>query len=110
MKVLSIENIKIVGKNQKYYKNFALTNEYRNFKKEIEYCIVKPSEKILRPYRVTIEFTMYHDIDAPVQTILDALESAGIIDNDRYITELNIVKNTTKRGKPGAVECWVHGH
>ena len=105
MKVADISQIKIVGKNNKYYKNFNLTEEYKEFQKEIYYRC-KPV-KIEKPYGVLIHFNMYHDIDAPVQAVLDVLEKKGVIENDRYILELQVFKKPIKRGRLGSVEVQV---
>ena len=110
MIVLSIENIQIVGKNKKYYGNFALTKEYKAFQKEIFCNMIMPTEKIEKPYRITMDFLMYHDIDAPVQAVLDCLEKKNIIENDRYIERLTVYKRFGKKGNPGEIYCEVIGN
>ena len=106
--ILDIENIKITSVNRKYGKGFYLTNEYRTFKSVISHncrrgIAIKP------PYRVQIFLAMYLDIDNPVKCILDGLADAGIIDNDRNITELLVIKEPIKKNKLGRIKVDIFG-
>jgi hypothetical protein len=109
MKVLDIENIKIIGKNEKYIKSFTgrliLSDAYKSFKKEIYYSLL--DKKFDPPYYLYMRFWMYHDIDAPLSVILDAMEKRKIIKNDRYIKTLNINKEEIKKGKLGKIQVFV---
>ena len=102
MKVLDIENVKIIGKNNKYIKGrngqLILSKEYRDFKNMISLCCSK--KMIEPPYMIVIDLEMYNDIDAPIQAILDGLTC---IKDDRYIEELYIYKTPIKRGQLGKV-------
>jgi len=53
------------------------------------------------PYVIKIETACYHDIDNPIKCILDSLETKGIIDNDRNILQLDIIKYPIAKNKPG---------
>jgi len=106
--VLDLNNVKLASINNKYIsRQYILTKEYRNFKKLATKACAKLNMD--PPYKITIMFKMYKDIDAPLKPVLDALETAGIITNDRYVTELHIHKETIKRGHPEAVKVWVEG-
>lgn len=48
---------------------------------------------------------MYHDIDNPLKPILDAL--GKIIEDDRYILELNVKKTPQKKGAKGSIKVYV---
>lgn len=41
---------------------------------------------------IYIEFWSQHDIDSLIKPILDSLQRAGIIQNDKQITKLTIIK------------------
>lgn len=106
MLVLDLENIKMCGLNNKYIsRRFILSKEYRAFKK----LILKNCKKIKLkpPYFITMDFSMYKDIDSTAKCILDALEDAEVITNDRYVTRLHIYKDSIKRGYPESLRVWV---
>lgn len=77
----------------------VLSTEYRKCKKELIELFKQPGylppEK---PYEVTIESDQYSDVDSKVKIICDALEGAGIIENDKYIEKLEVIKYPIKRG------------
>jgi Holliday junction resolvase RusA-like endonuclease len=101
IKIIDIEGIKIASINQKYGYNRTLgrafiSKEYSQFKK-----LVIMSCKKLRldgPYRLQIEFGGYIDIDAPIKCIMDGIETAGVIYNDREVYELKVIKYPQKKG------------
>ena len=99
MKVLDAENIQLVSVNNKYTKNrsgrLILTNEYRQFKKTITTLCKKV--KIDKPYEVKIWFSGRHDIDNCIKPILDGLQAAGVISNDKHVYKLNVTKTTGKK-------------
>lgn len=105
MKVIDLDNIKFVGINKKFYRNFSLTNEYRKFK---ELLILSCAKAKIQPYyQIIIYMETYHDIDAPIKVILDALETAEVIDNDRNVINLMVHKKFNKRGRPDKLEVSV---
>ena len=119
MKVLELHNIKIPSINNKYNKNFSLTREYRAFKDMLLHSLKRAV--LIGPYAVHVLYSGYIDIDNPIKAILDALETKGIIDNDKYILSLRVNKAPLKRGQAGSlivhVEhfstediCEGHGH
>jgi Holliday junction resolvase RusA-like endonuclease len=65
--------------------------------------------KIKPPYSVSIELKTPTDIDAPLKAIFDALQSKGIIDDDKNILELKMRKTIAKRGSLGAIKIDVEG-
>ena len=115
MKILDIENIKLPSINNKFgldkkrMRLFVL-KEYSDFKMLIhDYAIttVAGQERIEPPYHVHVEYSGYVDIDAFIKPLLDGLESAGIIENDRYVQKLTIEKTPLKRGQLGCLEVWL---
>ena len=50
------------------------------------------------PYKITVQSSQYEDIDANLKIMLDALECAGVIENDRMVHSLKILKTPIKRG------------
>ena len=104
MKVIDIENIKIASINNKYgvnrrTGNLFITPEYRDFKALMIASARK--YKIDPPYIVQIEIGTYIDIDNCIKPILDALESRGIIDNDKNVLRLDVEKESLKKNQPG---------
>ena len=83
IKILDIENIKIVGVNDWKYSNNVLTDEYRAFKKEIYYSMKRI--RIPAPQRIGMIIDTYLDFDNPIKPIIDAIEP--IFDNDRFILD-----------------------
>jgi Holliday junction resolvase RusA-like endonuclease len=100
MIILDVDKIKIVSLNKKYYGNFTLTREYRQFKNSIYNCLVD-DVRIDPPYRVAIYVEMYHDIDNFLKPLFDAMQDKGIIGNDRDVIKLLIEKKQIKRGNSG---------
>jgi Holliday junction resolvase RusA-like endonuclease len=106
-KVISLDNIKFASLNKKYYGNFRLTKEYREFKNLLMLSCKKGL--IRSPYEMIIEVSMYNDYDNILKPIGDALQSAGIIMNDKDILAVYIIKHPLKRGTLGKLEVQV-GH
>lgn len=103
-KVIDIEQIEMVGKNRKFGKDHVLTEEYKAFRDEIFWMCKKFHGN--PPYKVYMEFRMYHDIDAPVSAVLDGMQQRAF-KNDRDVHRLVVDKIPGKKGKPGAVKVWV---
>jgi len=99
MIVIDLENIKLPSLNSKYYKNFALKSEYKEFKEFLHCSCIQ--EKIEPPYKVIINCESYIDIDNFIKPIHDAIENRGVIDNDKNVLELHVYKTQIKRGMAG---------
>lgn len=98
MKVLDVENIPIVSVNRKYIKGrngrLILSREYREFKNNVAKLCRKCA--IEKPYIVNISYSGRNDIDNSIKPILDALEFAGVLCNDKYVHELRVRKIPAK--------------
>lgn len=111
-KVIDIENIKLVSLNKKFTKNFStgyliLSKEYKLFQKELYYnCKYMKAKK---PYSVKIEFDTHLDIDNCIKPVLDVLQKRKIIEDDKYIEELYVFKNSVKRNVKNKIQVWVNG-
>jgi Holliday junction resolvase RusA-like endonuclease len=95
MKVLDLKGADLISVNEKYGYNpksgkLYLSSKYRAFKELIVANCVK--EKIQSPYEVFIKLVANLDIDNPLKPILDGLESAGVIDNDKNVHCLVVLK------------------
>lgn len=110
MKVVDIENIKIPSINNKYGYNpksgkLYLNGPYREFKKLlVSHCV---DISIAGPYSVSIFIEGYLDIDNAIKVTLDAIQEKGVIDDDKNVLELNIIKVPAKRGTPGSIAVYV---
>ena len=103
--IISLSEIKFGSLNKKYYGNFGLTKEYRSFK---DLLIASAKKiKIKPPYSVLITVSMYQDIDNIIKPILDALQTKGVIDNDKNVHHINISKYPIKRGELGSICVFV---
>lgn len=126
MKILDLDNIRIIGKNRKYIlgrgrRQLVLSPEYREFVATIAnhvrasfasvqfYGLLNAGKVWYPPYIVRIDYSMAHDIDAPVQATLDAMVRAGVIEDDKHINQLHVFKHDRKRGAPGRIEIYLEG-
>jgi len=110
MKVLELHNIKIPSINNKFGYNPKINRlyvlpEYNSFKNIIKNNV--SNIHIEPPYSISILFSAYIDIDNPIKPTLDALQESGIIDNDKNIIELSIIKSPIKRGQPGSISIYI---
>jgi Holliday junction resolvase RusA-like endonuclease len=104
--IIDIEKAKLKSINNKYKKNFKLTDQYRFFKSLLYYSIKKPLKDLKPPYKVHIYKKSYLDIDNTVKAILDVMEGA-ILTNDNNVLELSIFKLKRKRGHDSALRVYV---
>lgn len=99
MIVIDIDDVRFPSINHKYYKNFSLRPEYKNFKNLLYiYCVLV---KINPPYVVTINCESSIDIDNFIKPIMDALQDKNVIDNDANVLELHVYKTKIKNGMSG---------
>ncbi len=113
IKILDIDNIKIVGKNNQRrmlrignHNRIGNTKEYTEFKNIIG-MFANKNIKYKQNDILYFKFHMYNDIDAPLSCILDALESADVINNDREVNKIQIEKIPLKRGSLGRIEIYL---
>jgi Holliday junction resolvase RusA-like endonuclease len=102
MNSVTIYNVIIPSINQKYIINkktgqLVLSGAYRKFKEDLSLLFSK-IEPVPPPYRINVLVRTYKDIDNFVKVMLDSLEAAGAIKNDRDVVLLNIRKFPAKRG------------
>lgn len=112
MIILDVENIILSSINEKYNYNFKkrqlfLNSNYKTFKDLVSLTVRKV--RIDPPYQVSIFFEGYIDVDAPIKAILDGLQAAGVLKNDRDVLDLRVMKKRTKRSKYGKLKIEV-GH
>ena len=98
--VIDLENVHLACINQKFGHNpktgrlFA-TAQYKDFKKLLVMSAKKGAIKA--PYHVKIEFSGRADIDAHIKPILDSLQIAGVIDNDKNVKYLEVLKRDLQK-------------
>jgi len=108
--VVNIENIQLAsvnrrtGYNSKTGKHF-LSPAYKSFKKEVFFSARKV--KIAPPYRVMVELSTAMDADNTLKAVFDALQEAGIIEDDKQVLQLHVYKRVGKRGAPGRLQVFV---
>ena len=81
-------------------RRLVLGAKYRDAKDAMAYTFLSQYRgAMLRgPVAVTIEHESSTDVDAPLKGILDALETGGIIADDKQVRRLCIVHHPGKRG------------
>lgn len=106
-----LENVKIVSENKRLAYNrktgraFTST-EYKQSKACIEAAFIEQTK--YRPMYgenvvITITVHTYKDIDNCIKPILDAMQVAGVIKDDRYVVRLLVHKIPIKRGQPDTI-------
>lgn len=113
MKVIDLKNIKLASINGKYDYNpktgkLFLSPEYRKFKKFLIDEIKSNTKLTINPpYYVEIRVKTYLDIDNCIKVILDACEESGVIDNDKHVYGLLVLKEELKKGTKSSLEVHV---
>ena len=115
MKILDVENIKIPSINGKYGVNpktgrLYLQPKYREFKELIENMVVQFSidTKIEPPYSVKINVGTALDIDNFIKVLLDSLQQARLIDDDKNVHRLTINKTPVKKGSANSLQVFLN--
>jgi len=103
--VLESDNIKLPRVNKKYNKNFSLTKEYRAGKRLLYTLIMLNCLPTVEgPYAIIINVGTHLDIDAFCKPLLDSMQDANLIDNDKNVLALCINKTKVKRNQPNYIK------
>lgn len=75
----------------------------KKYKEWTDACLfmLLDKKRVDKPYKVSITFyqSKMQDIDSCIKMTLDVLVKAGILEDDRYINELNVKKIVSKERK-----------
>jgi Holliday junction resolvase RusA-like endonuclease len=107
MKILDIDNIQLPRVNNRYNRNFSLTKEYREGKETlVEYIswAIRNKPKLDPPYYVIVDLGTHLDADSCIKPLFDAMQEAGVIDNDKNIHQIAINKQPVKRNEPNWIK------
>ena len=68
------------------------TTEFKAKKEALAISLIGPASPIADQVDLVVEVTLWKqtDTDAPIKAIMDALEDAGVIENDRQIRDIII--------------------
>ena len=102
MIILDLPVVVLPRVNNRYNKNFSLKKEYRIGKANLVSHIVNQTrgcEIIKPPYSVTINVGTHFDIDSSCKPLLDSMQEAGVIDNDKNIWHMVVDKTAVKRNE-----------
>ena len=82
------------------------TKEYKEWTEQCLWELKKYKRQVNKPYRISLIFyqNARQDIDAAIKMTLDVLVKAGLIEDDRYIMELNVRKIVSKENKRIEIE------
>jgi len=113
---------KAYGKNQRLgrsrYGGFYLNKGYRTFQETLVWQMVLArcqdpawAGPFAKGIGVRVEVWVHgrRDVDSLVPVILDSLEKARIVDNDKHVVRLEVKKNSKKRGEEDRVVVCVGG-
>ena len=75
---------------------------YRQRKEDLAVSLPKPPVPISQPVDLIVEVWLWKqtDTDAPIKGVMDALEMAGIVENDRLIRDITIARADHPRSEP----------
>ena len=102
MMILDLNSVQLPRVNERYNKNFSLTNAYRDKKQNLIDEITlncRGMKKVKSPYVVLIQVGTHLDIDSFVKPLLDAMQKAEVINNDKNVLALTIEKTTVKKNQ-----------
>ena len=108
IELLNISNVNIVSANRRLIRAHGrmINNpDYAAFKKQL-YFMTATCKPLTPPYAITIHVSCYCDADNVVKPVLDALQTKGVIDDDKNVVRLEIVKTPIQKGKPGSIIVW----
>ena len=104
MEIISIDKIELTRINDKFNRNFSLKSSYRKKKEYLRYLIAsRHLGQLPSPYYLHISVGTHFDIDSFLKPLLDAMEEAKVIDNDKNILKLIVEKEVVKRN----VDNWL---
>ena len=108
IKLLDVNNISIVSANRRLIRAHGrmINNpDYAAFKKQL-YFMTSNVQPLKPPYKIKIAVSCYIDADNCAKAVLDALQTKGIIDDDKNVLRIEIVKTPIPRGKTGSITVW----
>lgn len=76
------------------------TTKYRNFKRRLANAMRGVSFEGYVDLKLCVSMWQFKDSDAPLKAVMDSIELARVIKNDRYIRDINIVRAYHKKGEP----------
>ena len=76
------------------------TTKYRKFKQSLANAMRGVSFEGYVDMKLCVSMWMMKDTDAPLKAVMDSIELAGVLKNDRYIRDVNIVRAYHKKGEP----------
>ena len=113
MMILDLNSVQLPRVNERYNKNFSLCAAYRGKKQNLINEIVLYSRgmsKLKAPYCVIIKVGTHLDIDSFIKPLMDAMQSAGVIDNDKNVLALTIEKTKVKKNQDNWIKVEILGH
>jgi len=104
MRVIDLDNFKLVSVNRKYTiarnaRKLILSGEYRTFKEQIGFFCKRDIQFESKPLSMRIHHSSNLDVDNPVKCIIDGLQEAGVIQNDKLIEDLHVTLDRKKTGR-----------
>jgi len=102
MIILDLDNVILPRVNDRYNKNFSLKASYREGKENLKREILNRCGNIKcfkAPHYVDIEVGTHLDIDSCIKPLIDSIQESGLIENDKNILYLNVVKRPLKRNE-----------
>lgn len=95
-------------------KGVYLAPQYRTWRKEasliIKEAVCKSGWNATAPYKVNIKAIIKpnRDLDNIIKPILDAIQDAGAIENDRDVSEIRVLRSPSPNAKPLEGDVYPH--
>ena len=117
MKIIKfqIDGISLISDNRRHTRSnwgtIMSTTSYRKYKEDLIIFFRSQLpigwETIQGAFGVRIKVWTYKDQSNLIKAILDALEGAGVIKNDRYCDRLYMIKEAQKKNEPEKIKIEV---
>jgi len=98
MPTITIKNIKPLSVNQAWCGRRFKSKDYKEYEKEVFFLMnnftitMVEGEKLIVNIIFYFKYPLKRDIDNCIKPLLDIMQKKGLYKDDRYIWELNIVK------------------
>lgn len=74
------------------------TKEYKEFKDSLKSVMVGPRMRGYVDLRIEVCLSTGADTDGPIKPIMDALKEAEVIEDDRFVRNLKVLRSYHKKG------------
>ena len=99
---------RVVHAGRKTFPKMYETTAYREFKMELAMWIRANCKHKFHTASINVKITIciytLMDSDAIIKPVFDAMEDSGIIDDDKYIQDFQVIRHSHKRGDRDSIK------